>query len=225
MKLLIAEDEKELASALAKILKKNNYSVDVAFDGEQALTLFEAEEYDVILLDIMMPKIDGINVLKTIRQTNTSIPIIILTAKTEIEDKVLGLDSGANDYLEKPFDTRELLARIRAVTRTKEEVDNKLSFGNTNLNRKTFELEVNSKSVKLTNKEFQMIETLFQNKNAVISAGQLMDKIWSNDLDVDNNVVWVYVSYLRKKLVSLESNVEIKATRNIGYYLEIKNDK
>lgn len=225
MKLLIAEDEKELASALAKILKKNNYSVDVAFDGEQALTLFEAKEYDVILLDIMMPKIDGINVLKTIRQTNTSIPIIILTAKTEIEDKVLGLDSGANDYLEKPFDTRELLARIRAVTRTKEEVDNKLSFGNTNLNRKTFELEVNSKSVKLTNKEFQMIEILFQNKNAVISAGQLMDKIWSNDLDVDNNVVWVYVSYLRKKLVSLESNVEIKATRNIGYYLEIKNDK
>lgn len=225
MRLLIVEDEKELASALAKILKKNNYSVDVAFDGERALTLFETEEYDVILLDIMMPKVDGIKVLKTIRQTNTNIPIIILTAKTEIEDKVLGLDSGANDYLEKPFDTRELLARIRAVTRTKEEVDNKLSFGNTNLNRKTFELEANPKSVKLTNKEFQMIEMLFQNKNAVVSAGQFMDKIWSNDLDVDNNVVWVYISYLRKKLSFLESNVEIKATRSIGYYLEIKNGK
>ena len=225
MRLLIAEDEKALASALAKILKKNNYSVDVAFDGEQALNMFETEEYDAILLDIMMPKIDGIKVLKTIRQTNSNIPIVMLTAKTEIGDKVLGLDSGANDYLEKPFDTRELLARIRAVTRTKEEVNNKISFGNTILNRKTFELEVNSKSIKLTNKEFQMIEMFFQNKNAVVSAGQFMDKVWSNDLDVDNNSVWVYISYLRKKLLSLDSNVEIKATRSVGYYLEIKNDK
>ena len=138
MKILIADDEIELASALAKILRKNNYSVDITNDGEEALLRFEQESYDAIILDIMMPKIDGIEVLKTIRKTNKNIPIMMLTAKTEVEDKVLGLDSGANDYLEKPFDTRELLARLRNITKQKEEVDNKLTLGNISLNRKRF---------------------------------------------------------------------------------------
>ena len=150
MKILIADDEIELASALSKILRKNNYSVDITNDGEEALLRFEQESYDAIILDIMMPKIDGIEVLKTIRKTNKNIPIMMLTAKTEVEDKVLGLDSGANDYLEKPFDTRELLARLRNITKQKEEVDNKLTLGNISLNRKTFELEGNNKS-KTTN--------------------------------------------------------------------------
>ena len=224
MKILIADDEIELASALAKILRKNNYSVDITNDGEEALLRFEQESYDAIILDIMMPKIDGIEVLKTIRKTNTNVPILMLTAKAEVEDKVLGLDSGANDYLEKPFDTRELLARLRNITRKKEEIDNKLILGNISLNRKTFELEGNNKSIKLTNKEFQMMEMLMQNKKIVISAQQFMDKIWSDDLNIDNNVVWVYISYLRKKLLTLSANIEIKATRNIGYYMEIKND-
>ena len=224
MKLLIAEDEIELANALAKLLRKNNYSVEIANDGEDALFRFELENYDAIILDIMMPKINGIEVLKTIRKTNTNIPIIMLTAKAEVEDKVLGLDSGANDYLEKPFDTRELLARLRSITRQKEEINNKLMLGNVSLNRKTFELEVNNKSVKLTNKEFQMLEMLMQNKKVVISIDQFIDKIWADDFDIDNNVVWVYISYLRRKLAALSANVEIKSSRNIGYYLEIKND-
>ena len=224
MKLLIAEDEIELANALAKLLRKNNYSVEIANDGEDALFRFELENYDAIILDIMMPKINGIEVLKTIRKTNTNIPIIMLTAKAEVEDKVLGLDSGANDYLEKPFDTRELLARLRSITRQKEEINNKLMLGNVSLNRKTFELEANNKSVKLTNKEFQMLEMLMQNKKVVISIDQFIDKIWADDFDIDNNVVWVYISYLRRKLSALSANVEIKSSRNIGYYLEIKND-
>ena len=225
MRILIADDEIELATALAKILRKNNYSVDITNDGEEALLRFEQESYDAIILDIMMPKIDGIEVLKTIRKTNKNIPIMMLTAKTEVEDKVLGLDSGANDYLEKPFDTRELLARLRNITKQKEEVDNKLTLGNISLNRKTFELEGNNKSIKLTNKEFQMMEMLMQNKKIVISAQQLIDKIWGDDLNADNNVIWVYISYLRKKLLTLSANIEIKATRNIGYCLEIKDDK
>ena len=225
MKILIADDEIELASALAKILRKNNYSVDITNDGEEALLRFEQESYDAIILDIMMPKIDGIEVLKTIRKTNKNIPIMMLTAKTEVEDKVLGLDSGANDYLEKPFDTRELLARLRNITKQKEEVDNKLTLGNISLNRKTFELEGNNKSIKLTSKEFQMMEMLMQNKKIVISAQQFMDKVWGDDLNADNNVIWVYISYLRKKLITLSANIEIKATRSIGYCLEIKNDK
>lgn len=224
MKLLIVEDEIELANALAKLLRKNNYSVETANDGEEALLRFELENYDAIILDIMMPKINGIEVLKTIRKTNTSIPIIMLTAKAEVEDKVLGLDSGANDYLEKPFDTRELLARLRSITRQKEEINNKLMLGNVSLNRKTFELEANNKSVKLTNKEFQMLEMLMQNKKVVISVDQFIDKIWGDDFDIDNNTVWVYISYLRRKLSALSANVEIKSSRNIGYYLEIKND-
>lgn len=225
MKILIADDEIQLAEVLAKILRKNNYSVTTACDGEEALSLFKYKEFDVIILDIMMPKMDGIAVLKEIRKINTKIPVLMLTAKTQVEDKVLGLDCGADDYLEKPFDTRELLARIRSITRNKDEVDNKIQFGNTFLDNKTFELSTKTNHIKLTNKEFLMMELLMNNPKIIIPSERFLEKIWGEESDIDINVVWVYISYLRKKLIALSSNVEIKVSRNVGYSLEIKNDK
>ncbi len=223
MRLLLCEDEKELSNALVKILRHFNYSVDAVFDGEEALEYLEAENYDAVILDIMMPKVDGITVLKTTREKGNLIPIIMLTAKSDVDDKVAGLDFGANDYLTKPFETKELLARIRAITRTSTDSNSSiLSVGNINLNQKTFELSTKKSSFKLANKEFQMMEMLMINQKHIISADKFMDRIWGFDSDTDINVVWVYISYLRKKLALLESNVKIKATRNIGYSLEVE---
>jgi two-component system response regulator ArlR len=179
-----------------------------------------------LILDLMMPKVDGITVLKTMRKEGNMLPVIILTAKSEVDDKVLGLDSGANDYLTKPFNSRELLARIRAITRSKEnnEGDSILKMGNTILMRDTFILKTDSGETRLQSKEFQILELLMQNKNKLISTERLMEKIWGFDSEAEINVVWVYISNLRKKLVSLDSNVEIKATRNAGYTLEERND-
>ncbi|MEB3073242.1 response regulator transcription factor [Parvimonas sp. C2] len=226
MRILICEDEIDLADGLCAILKGNKYSVDVVYDGEEALTYLEAENYDAVVLDIMMPKVDGITVLKTIRENGNSIPVIMLTAKSELEDKVVGLDCGADDYLTKPFEVKELLARLRAITRRKENVtDNVLTFGNITLNRTTFELSSEMGNYKLTNKEFQMLEMLMSTPSNIISADTFMDKIWGYDTDSDISVVWVYISYLRKKLVKLEADVEIKVTRNVGYSLEAINGK
>ena len=161
MRILICEDEIDLADGLSTILKGNKYSVDVVYDGEEALNYLEAENYDAVILDIMMPKVDGITVLKTIRENGNSIPVIMLTAKSQLDDKIIGLDSGADDYLTKPFEVKELLARLRAITRRKDNVtDNVLTFGNITLNRTTFELSSKKESFKLTNKEFQMLEML-----------------------------------------------------------------
>ena len=160
MKLLLAEDERSLSRALMKILEKNNYTADAVYNGEDALSYLESGFYDAAILDIMMPKIDGITVLKKLRASGNTVPVIMLTAKSEIDDKVLGLDSGANDYLTKPFDTKELLARIRAMTRTQITADNKLTFGNISLDRATFELSSPTGSFRLANKEFQMMEIL-----------------------------------------------------------------
>ena len=224
MRILICEDEIDLADGLCTILKGNKYSVDVVYDGEEALTYLEAENYDAVVLDIMMPKVDGITVLKTIRENGNSIPVIMLTAKSELEDKVIGLDCGADDYLTKPFEVKELLARLRAITRRKETVtDNVLTFGNITLNRTNFELSSEKGSYKLTNKEFQMLEMLMSTPSNIISADTFMDKIWGYDTDSDISVVWVYISYLRKKLAKLEANAEIKVTRNVGYSLEAIN--
>ena len=224
MRILICEDEIDLADGLCAILKGNKYSVDVVYDGEEALTYLEAENYDAVVLDIMMPKVDGITVLKTIREQGNSIPVIMLTAKSELDDKIVGLDSGADDYLTKPFEVKELLARLRAITRRKENVtDNVLTFGNITLNRTTFELSSAKGSYKLTNKEFQMLEMLMSTPSNIISADTFMDKIWGYDTDSDISVVWVYISYLRKKLAKLEANAEIKVTRNVGYSLEAIN--
>ncbi len=221
MRLLLCEDEKELSNALVKILKHFNYSVDAVYDGEQALDYIDAENYDAVLLDIIMPKMDGIEVLKITRAKGNNIPIIMLTAKSTVDDKVTGLDFGANDYLTKPFDTKELLARIRAITRSATDSSSSvLTAGNISLNRKTFELSGANGSVKLANKEFQMLELLMINNGHIISADRFMDKIWGYDSDAEINVVWVYISYLRKKLTSLNANVKIKAIRNTGYSLE-----
>ena len=225
MRILLAEDEKALSGALAAILKHNNYSVDTVYDGQAALEYLESEIYDLLILDIMMPKKDGITVLKELRKHNNQIPVIMLTAKSEIDDKILGLDCGADDYVTKPFVAKELLARIRAVTRRKSGVaDNVLSFGNVVLNRATYELSVKENAVKLGHKEFQMFEMLMENPSGVISAERFMEKIWGYDSETEMSVVWVYISFLRKKLVSIGANVQIKANRNIGYSLEKTND-
>lgn len=226
MRILLAEDEVSLSKALKVILERNNYSVDQVYDGEEALSFLSADNYDCLILDLMMPKVDGITVLKTMRKEGNMLPVIILTAKSEVDDKVLGLDSGANDYLTKPFNSRELLARIRAITRSKEnnEGDSILKMGNTILMRNTFILKTDSGETRLQSKEFQILELLMQNKNKLISTERLMEKIWGFDSEAEINVVWVYISNLRKKLASLDSNVEIKATRNAGYTLEERND-
>lgn len=194
--------------------------------GRRHSLFLSADNYDCLILDLMMPKVDGITVLKTMRKEGNMLPVIILTAKSEVDDKVLGLDSGANDYLTKPFNSRELLARIRAITRSKEnnEGDSILKMGNTALMRDTFILKTDSGETRLQSKEFQILELLMQNKNKLISTERLMEKIWGFDSEAEINVVWVYISNLRKKLASLDSNVEIKATRNAGYTLEERND-
>ncbi len=224
MRVLIAEDEKALSKVLMKIFEKNNYSVDNVDNGEDAIEYIKSGEYDVVILDVMMPKADGITVLKKIRAEGNQVPVLILSAKSEVEDKVLGLDSGANYYLTKPFDTKELLATIRAITRTQASEDTKISFGNITLDRATFELISPTGSFRLANKEFQMLEMFMANPRCVISAEKFMDKIWGFDTESEINVVWVYISYLRKKLTALNANVQIKALRNAGYLMEEADD-
>ena len=203
-----------------EILEKNNYTAEAVYNGEDALKYLETGNFDAVILDIMMPKMDGITVLQKLRASGSQIPVLILTAKAEIDDKVLGLDSGANDYLTKPFDTKELLARIRAMTRTGQAVSSKLTVGNITLDRATFELSSPTSSFRLVNKEFQMMEMLMSNPKNLISTERFMEKIWGYDSDTEISVVWVYISYLRKKLSALQANIQIKATRNAGYSLE-----
>jgi DNA-binding response OmpR family regulator len=220
MRLLLCEDERSLSRAVEAILRKNNYSVDAVYDGRDALDYIVNGNYDGVILDIMMPIMDGIEVLKNVRSRGITTPILLLTAKSEIEDKVKGLDSGADDYLTKPFDTRELLARIRAMTRGGSvRADTSLRFGNITLDLASYELSSPSGSYKLANKEFQMMEMLMSSPKAVVSVDQFMDHIWGYDTDTESNVVWVYISYLRKKLAALGANVKIKASRNAGYSL------
>lgn len=221
MRLLLAEDEKSLSRAVKFLLEKNNYSVDAVYNGADALDYLESGNYDGAILDIMMPKMDGITVLKKMREKGSLIPILMLTAKSEIDDKVLGLDSGANDYLTKPFDTKELLARIRAMTRVQTaQTDSQLQFGNITLNRATFEMSSPTGNFRLANKEFQMMEILISNPHHLISTERFMEKIWGYDAEVEVNVVWVYISYLRKKLSALHADIQIKSTRNVGFSLE-----
>lgn len=222
MRILIAEDERSLARVLTRIFEKNNYSADAVYNGEDALLYLEGSNYDVVILDVMMPKIDGITVLKRLRAAGNQIPVLLLTAKSEIDDKVLGLDSGANYYLTKPFDTKELLAVIRAVTRTETQLESKLSFGCISLDRATFEMSSPSGSFRLANKEFQMMELLISNPRRIIPAERFMEKIWGFDAEAEINVVWVYISYLRKKLSALHADITIKSSRNAGYSLEEK---
>lgn len=224
MRILLAEDELPLARAILKILEKNNYSADAVHNGEDALGYLEAGNYDVLILDVMMPRMDGLTVLKHLRAQGNLIPVLMLTAKAEIDDKVEGLDSGANDYLTKPFDSRELLARLRAVTRDKTAGNSFLTLGNITLDRASFELSSPSGRFRLANKEFQMMELLMSNPHTLISAERFMEKIWGYDSEAEINVVWVYISYLRKKLTALHADVRITASRNAGYVLEVCRD-
>ena len=225
MRLLLAEDEKELSKALCAVLKHNNYSVDAVYDGQDAFDYGIDPNYDGIILDIMMPKKNGIEVLKELRAAGVATPVLLLTAKSEIEDKVAGLDAGADDYLTKPFVMPELLARIRSMTRRQAEfVPNLITLGNLTLNRENYELSTADGSIRLGNKEFQMMELLMNNPGRLIPTESFMERIWGYDTEAEINVVWVYISYLRKKLTGINANLEIKATRGVGYALEEKAD-
>ncbi|MGN0633172.1 MAG: response regulator transcription factor [Oscillospiraceae bacterium] len=222
MRLLIAEDEKELSNALAAVLKHNNYSVDTVYDGADAYDFALSGNYDGIILDIMMPKMDGLEVLSKLRSGGINVPVLLLTAKSEVEDRVKGLDAGADDYLTKPFAMSELLARIRAMTRRSSQLSsNELSFGDITLSRATYELVGEKGSVRLGSKEFQMLEYMMTNPNMLISTEKFMEKIWGFDSETEMSVVWVYISYLRKRLSTVGSKVVIRAARGTGYTLEV----
>ncbi len=220
MRILLAEDERELSEALCVILKHSNYSVDAVFNGEDALEYLLTGIYDAAILDIMMPKKDGLSVLRELRQKKNDTPILILTAKSEIDDKVSGLDAGADDYLTKPFSSKELLARLRVIVRRKSDnTENFINFGNCILDHLTFEIKANGKSEQLSNKEFQMLQMLMMNPSTVISVERFMEKIWGFEAETQTNVVWVYISYLRKKLTNIGADFRISVVRNLGYRL------
>ena len=220
MKILLVDDERQLTDALSAILKKNNYSIDCAYNGEDGLDMALSGIYDLIVLDIMMPKIDGISILKTLRQQGFNTPILMLTAKSEITDKINGLNFGADDYLTKPFVTDELLARIKALLRRKENfTGDVLSFSDLSLNRDTLEISKENKKIALGKKEFQILEMLILNKGKRIEKEKFIEKIWGFDTDAEYNTIEVYVSFLRKKLLAIDSLVEIKSIRGIGYTL------
>lgn len=223
MRILIVEDELHLAEALTQILKKHNYSVDAVHDGRLGLDYALSGIYDLLLLDIMMPEMDGISVLKALRKEGVSTPIILLTAKGEITDMVSGLDHGADDYIAKPFSSEELLARIRASLRRKGEVipDDTLKYGDIALNTANPRLSVNGKEMKLNLKECELLELLVLRKQAVTSKEQIIEKLWGFDSEVEHNNVEVYVSFIRKKLTFLNSEVRINTIRGVGYVLEV----
>ena len=222
MRLLLAEDERDLADSLEAMLKHNNYSVDTVDNGQDALDYLMLDDYDGAILDVMMPKMDGVTVVRKLRENKKNTPVLLLTAKSEVEDKVYGLDSGADDYLTKPFVIKELLARVRSMTRRQATfTSNVLELGNVSLSKYTFELSTDKDKVRLSNKEYQMMEMLMRNPGNVIQTEQFLERIWGYDSDSEINVVWVNISYLRKKLKALDANIQIKATRNVGYTLEI----
>ncbi|WP_027701186.1 response regulator transcription factor [Metaclostridioides mangenotii] len=222
MRILLVEDEVQLSEALKQILIKNKYSVDTVFNGEDGLHYGLTDMFDVIILDIMLPKLNGIQVLKMLRNKKISTPIILLTAKGSVEDKILGLDSGADDYLPKPFSTEELLARIRSVTRRNGDFinENVLEFSDIRLNLSTYEMEVGNNSITLTLKEFDILKYFMQRPKAVVSKDDLISKVWGFDSDAEHNNIEVYISFLRKKLSYVESNVKITTIRRVGYRLE-----
>ena len=222
MKILLVDDEVQLCEALSVILKKNNYSVDCAFNGEDGLDLALSGIYDLVILDIMMPKIDGLTVLKTLRKEKIDTPILLLSAKSDISDKIDGLNLGADDYLTKPFVTDELLARIRALLRRKEKfTGDVLSFNDISLDRDSLELIKGEKRITLGKKEFQILEMLMLNVGKSIDKEKFIEKIWGFDTEAEYNTIEVYVSFLRRKLTAVGSKTEIKSIRGIGYTLGV----
>ena len=227
MRILVVEDEYSLADAMGEALKRENYMVDISYEGNSVLDIALSGIYDIIILDLMLPNLNGLEILKYIREEKISSYVMILTAKGELDDKVKGLDYGADDYMTKPFHIRELLARIRAVSRRNGDIDDyTLSFADLKLNLITCDIlnTNNSQSMTLSGKEFALMEFLFRNKNQVVNREQIAERIWGYDNDSQYNNVEVYVSFLRKKIKFLESNVRIKAIRGIGYMLEEIHD-
>lgn len=221
MRVLLAEDERLLSDAIVAILNRNGYSVDAVYNGDDAFDYLSYGDYDAAILDIMMPKKDGIEVLCELRASGHSLPVLMLTAKSEISDKVTGLDSGADDYLTKPFDTSELLARLRAILRRQPELEaNDLTFGDIKLSRADNMLHGPAGRVRLPNKEYQILESFMRLPGRIVSTDSLMEHIWGCDSEAEVNVVWVNISGLRKKLADIGSHTAIKASRGAGYFLE-----
>ena len=223
MKLLYAEDEVSMAEAVAEVLTYHKYIVDLVYDGEEALSYARNGSYDGIILDVMMPKRSGLEVLTLLRQAGCKTPVLLLTAKAEVEDRIQGLDAGADDYLPKPFAMGELLARVRAMLRRREEfTPDILHCGNVSLNRQSCELSVNGRALVLPKLEYQLMELLMRNQGRCLSTEDLLVKVWGYDTEAELGVVWVYLSYLRKRLAALGGNVEIRAKRGVGYTLEVR---
>ena len=222
MRILVVEDEIRLCEALVQILRKQNYTVDSDNDGESGLDDALSGIYDVIILDVMLPKLDGISILKELRRENVDIPVIMLTAKGEISDKVKGLDAGADDYLAKPFNTEELLARVRALGRRRGGIiePSALSCGKTSLDTQNLRLRCGAAEITLTHKECELLEYLMIHKNIISHKEQIIEKLWGFDSEAEANHVEVYISFLRKKLKHVKSDVKITAVRGIGYKLE-----
>ena len=221
MRILIAEDDPKLLKSLVHIFELNNYAVDGADNGILALELASSGEYDGLVLDVMMPGMDGVSLLKKLRADGITTPALFLTAKCEIDQRIEGLDAGADDYLPKPFSTGELLARVRAMLRRKDNfTPDIVSFGGLSLNRSTYELMCGDASQALSGKEFQVMEMLMQNTGIILTAEQLITHIWGWDTSVDTSVLWVHISNIRKKLDLLSAPVSIKFVRNAGYTLE-----
>ena len=222
MKVLIAEDEISTAKALKVILEKNKFSVDIVHNGNDAWDYIQSGPYEVIVLDIMMPGMNGLEVLKKLRENNIKTPVLMLTAKGELEDRVAGLDAGADDYLPKPFATAELIARVKALGRRSENYsDSVMQAGNLVLDSNKYEMRVGNNAVTLTNKEYQLMELFILHPGFVFSTEHLMDKIWGLDSESYIDVVWTHIGFVRKKIKSLGANVEIKTIRGAGYALEV----
>lgn len=225
MRLLIAEDDVDLAEALAFLFEKNQFSADTVNDGFAAYDYAVAGNYDGIILDVMMPKMDGIEVLRRLRTDGIKTPIMMLTAKAEKNDRIVGFDSGADDYLPKPFSPDELLSRVRAMLRRREDfTPTVINFKDLSLNTSSGLLSCKNDSVRLSGKEFQVMEMFMRSPSVVMSADRIMEKVWGWDSDAEINVVWVHISNLRKKLASIHSAVSIYANRGLGYILEERND-
>ena len=221
MRILIAEDEVTIARALKVMLEKNKYAVDAVYNGTDALDYIRTANYDALVLDIMMPGMDGLTVLREARTLGIATPALFLTAKAEIEDRVTGLDAGADDYLPKPFDASEFLARVRALTRRSGAyTPSRLTLGNTSLDCGTYQLLSPYGQTRLNNKEFQLMELFLRNPRQVFSSEHLMEKIWGFDTETEMEVIWTYIGFLRKKLKSLQADIEIKTIRGAGYALE-----
>lgn len=222
MRILVADDERDMALALEAMLKRERYAVDVVFDGQDALDYALTGNYDCLVLDIMMPRRDGLEVVRLLRENGSAVPVLLLTARSEVPDRIRGLNAGADDYLPKPFAKGEFLARVGALTRRGAVfTPNRLTVGDVTLDRSTFELSANGSSVRLGNREFQLLELLMRRQGRFLSTEQLMEQIWGYDSEAELSVVWAYISYLRRKLEGLGAHVKITASRGRGYTLEV----